>query len=81
MTCTRASSASGITLTVLAIADTAKSVMPVGVQLVKYTLRPLHGAGGPALGTWRRRHFMPGAVMRSGHVLSPYRRAGLIAGV
>jgi hypothetical protein len=62
---------------VLAIADIAKGVTSVGVQLVKYPLRPLNGAGRVR----RRGHWVPSAVRRSCHVLSPHWRAGLIAGI
>ena len=55
-----------------AIADTAKSVTPVGVQLVKYALRLLNGAGWPTPVARRSDHFVSGAVTRSCHVLSSF---------
>jgi hypothetical protein len=51
------------------IADTAQGVTPVAVQLVKYALRPLRGAGWPALEAPLPGHFMPGVAMRSCHAL------------
>jgi hypothetical protein len=47
-------------------------VTPVGVQLVKYTLRLLNGAGWLTLVARRSGHFMPGAGTRSCHVVSPH---------
>jgi hypothetical protein len=51
---------------VLAVADGAKSMARIGVQLVKDVLRLVNGAGWPAGGSWRPGHVTPGAVMRAG---------------
>jgi hypothetical protein len=63
------------------IADTAQSVTPVAVQLVKYALRPLSGAGWPALEAPRCPVIACLALPCVLVMLSPHQHAGLIAGI
>src|SRR5215471_18839039 len=48
---------------VLAVAYRARSMAPIGVQLVKDALSLVDGVGWPARVGWRPGHLTPGAVM------------------
>src|SRR5215467_10467325 len=51
---------------VLTVAYRARSMAPIGVQLVKDVLSLVDGIGWPARVSWRLGHFSPGAVMPAG---------------
>ena len=56
---------------VLAVAHRAKSMAPLGVQLVKDVPRLVNGTGWPARGSRRPGQFTPGAVMLAGNDSGP----------